>query len=363
MNSILLNYILKGFLKDFLIVIIIFYCFGVILNLFEEIEFFKNIDVNFLIPLMLTVIFIPGMIIKLLPFIIFISSMWFMMKIRNNKDLLTMKVFGYSNMKIFFILALFSFILGWIILFAINPITSNMATFYEKTKSNYSKDIDHLINFNKNGLWIKEEFENKKRIISAERPEGYDLINLKIFHFSEDSTLLEKIFAEKANIKENTWKLENVKVFKYYSDGVQKNEDLKNYELNSVYNFNKINSLFKNFDTLSFLKIITEKNKLLENGYSEPFIKESLHKMLSIPFFLFFMTALASIFTMNTLKKDDNIKLTLVGLTVCVLTFYFKDLSFALGQTGRIPMILAIWSPIIALSFFAFIGVLQINEK
>ena len=60
-------------------------------------------------PLMLTSIFIPGMIIKLLPFIVFISSMWFMMKIRNNKDLLTLKVFGYSNIKIFFILAFFSF--------------------------------------------------------------------------------------------------------------------------------------------------------------------------------------------------------------------------------------------------------------
>ena len=44
-------------------------------------------------PLILTSIFVPSMIIKILPFIIFISSMWFMMKIRNNKDLLTLKVF------------------------------------------------------------------------------------------------------------------------------------------------------------------------------------------------------------------------------------------------------------------------------
>ena len=75
------------------------------------------------------------------------------------------------------------------------------------------------------------------------------------------------------------------------------------------------------------------------------------------------MTALASIFTMNTLKKDDNFRLTLICLIVCVITFYLKDLSLALGQTERIPIILAIWSPIIALSFFSFIGILQINEK
>ena len=66
---------------------------------------------------MLTSIYIPSMIIKLLPFIIFISSMWFIIKIRNNRDLLTLKVFGYSNFKIFLILALTSFFLGWIIFF------------------------------------------------------------------------------------------------------------------------------------------------------------------------------------------------------------------------------------------------------
>ena len=180
MSSIIFNYILKNFLKTVSIFVVVFYIFGVLLNLFEEIEFFKNINVSLYTPILLTSISVPGIIIKILPFIIFISSMWFMIKIRNNKDLLTIKVFGYSNIKIFFILAIFSFILGWVILFAINPITSSMATFYEKTRSNYSRDIDHLVNFNKNGLWIKEELPDAKRIISAERPEGFNLINIKI---------------------------------------------------------------------------------------------------------------------------------------------------------------------------------------
>ena len=44
MNKVILNYILKNYLKNFLIVVGIFYCFGLILNLFEEVEFFKNLD-------------------------------------------------------------------------------------------------------------------------------------------------------------------------------------------------------------------------------------------------------------------------------------------------------------------------------
>ncbi len=363
MNSIIFNYLIKNFLRTFFTIVLIFYAFGVILNLFEEIEFFKNINVSFLTPLILTSIFIPSMIIKILPFIIFISSMWFMLSIRNNKDLLTIKVFGYSNLKIFFILASTSFILGWVVLFFANPITSSMSKYYEKTKSSYSRDIDHLVNFNKNGLWIKENTKNNTmRIISAAKPEGVNLIDLTIFHFDSNSNLIEKIISKKTNIKNNEWILNDVLVFKP-KDGVLEKKEYKNYSIISIYDYEKITNLFKNFDTLSFLDLILNYQNLENKGYNKEFLNQSLHSMLTLPFFLFLMTALSSVLTLNTLKKSDNLKFIVLGLIISVLIFYFKDLSLALGQTERIPLILAIWAPVITLSFFIFIGVLQINEK
>ena len=288
--------------------------------------------------------------------------MWFMMKVRNNKDLLTLKVFGYSNIKIFFILATTSFILGWLILLIANPITSSMSKYYEKTKSNYSRDIDHLVTFNNNGLWIKEKVGTKQRIITASKPNQFDLIDVKIFHFDNDANLLEKIMSKKANIKDNEWVLNDVNIF-VVNKGIFKRKDVETYRLNSIYNYNKINSLFKNVDTLSFLDLTLNYKKLLDNGYNKPFLNQSLHSMLSLPFFLFLMTAIASVFAMNSLKNSDNFKLIILGLITCVLTFYFKDLSLALGQTDKIPIIFSIWAPVIALTFFTFIGVLQINEK
>ena len=252
MNKIIFNYLIKNFLQTFFIVILIFYCFGMILNLFEEIEFFKNINNSSFLPLTLSSIYIPSMLIKILPFIIFISSMWFMMKIRNNKDLLILKVFGYSNLKIFFILAFTSFILGWIILFFVNPVTSSMSRYYEQTKSKYSKDIDHLVTFNKNGLWIKEKLMGKQRIISASKPEKYNLVDVAIFHMDEKSNLVEKIVSKKANIKNNNWLLSDVKVYKL-KDNIFISEEFEFYTIESIYDYEKINSLFKNFDTMSLL--------------------------------------------------------------------------------------------------------------
>ena len=223
---------------------IVFYCFGLILNLFEEIEFFKNTEVSVIVPLMLTSIYIPSLIIKILPFIIFLSSMWYMIKIRNNKELLILKTFGYSNIKIFLILATTSFILGWLVLLVINPISSSMSKYYEETKSNYSKDINHLVSFNRNGLWIKENIKSKQRIINASKLDGFKLFDVSIYHLSQNSNLIEKIFSDEANIKNNNWELKNVSILNL-NNGIFTEKKYDEYNMISLYNYEKINSLFK----------------------------------------------------------------------------------------------------------------------
>ena len=286
MSKVLLKYLLQNFLKSFVVMVSIFYCFGILLNLFEEVEFFKNIDTSIFTPLILTSLIIPSLIVKILPFIIFISSMWYMLRLRNSKELLTLKVFGFSNLKIFFILAFSSFILGWLTLFFVNPITSTMTKYYETTKSNYSRDIDHLILFNKNGLWIKENFDSKQRIISATKPEKNNLLDVTIYHLNDDTKLIEKIIANKADISEKQWKLQDVTIFNFEGEVVKENKK-NHYNIQSNYNFEKINNLYRNFDTLSFLDLLTNYDNLLNNGYNNSFLKQAYIQCFHFHFFIF----------------------------------------------------------------------------
>jgi len=362
MNNIILNYLLKNYFKYFFLVTLSFYCFGIILNLFEEVEFFKYAEVNIFTPLLLTCIFVPSLIIKLLPFIIFISSVWYMVKIRNNKDLLTLKVYGYSNIKIFFILAFASFLLGWIVLFLVNPMTSSLIKYYEKTKSNYARDIDHLVSFNKNGLWIKEYFNDNDRIITASTLNNITLSDLQIFEFNKDYKLTKTLQAETANIQTNKWILRKVKITNFKT-GLTEQISIDEYLIESNYNYNKLINLFNNSDTFSFIEILLDFKSMLKKGYNEEFLKLNLYSMMTLPFYLFVMTGLASILTLHTMKNSQNFNFIIIGLVFCVIIYYFKDLSLALGKTDRIPLVLSIWSPVIALSFFTLIGVIQINEK
>ena len=362
MIKVLSRYLLSGYFKSIFKVILIFYCFGLILNLFEEIEFFKNLNVTILMPITLTALFIPSLIIKMLPFIIFISSLWFLLNLRNSRDLLTLKVFGFSNFKIFFILAITSFIFGWVVLLTINPFTSTMVKFYEQTKSEYSKDIDHLVSINKNGLWTKENLSKGYRIISSNEIKKNVLKKITIFDLDQNYNLIQKINSETADISKNKWVLNKVTIIKF-NDGMPQESYEDNLIMTSKYDYKKINSLFRNFDTMSFLDLILNYQDLQNKGYNKAYLDQNLNSMLSLPFFLFMMTALASILTMNTLKQSNNFTFIIAGLIACVAVYYFKDLSLALGKTDRVSLSLSAWIPVAVIGLFSAIGILQINEK
>ena len=139
--------------------------------------------------------------------------------------------------------------------------------------------------------------------------------------------------------------------------------DFKTLAFDTTFNKAKFNSIYSNLDTISFYKIITDIKKLKKKGYNERLLNEKKHYYLSLPFFLVLMVCLASIFTLNSSQKKQNIYYIILSIITCVIIFYFKNFSMALGTTERIPLELSVWSPIIILTLFCSVGIIQINEK
>ena len=361
MNKIINKYILRNFTKTVLIMLFIFFCLGIILNLFEEIEYFKKYETGLILPTILTIAFLPNLVLNLLPFIIFLSAILFFRKIKNNKDLLSLKVFGVSNLNISFLTSNIAFAFGLVVIVAISPITSSLLQYYETTKAKYSDEVTHLISFNKNGIWIKDNFEEKKYIISAKSIENTFLNNISIYEFTNDNKLIARIDAKSAEITEFNWKISSAYKYNFVE---LSGEKLDKLSLNSNYNLDKINSIFKNTNTLSFFNLVNNYHLLVKKGYNKEKLIEKIHHLLSLPVYLFLMVLLASIFMLYDLKRsNNNISIFFLSIFTCVVVYYLKDLSMALGQTGKINLILSVWSPIIILTLINSIGILQINEK
>ena len=73
-------YLITLFLKKIFNIFIIFFALIFILNLFEEITFFKDLGVNSFFPVMLTFLNIPATIFEIFPFIFLISTQFFFLK-------------------------------------------------------------------------------------------------------------------------------------------------------------------------------------------------------------------------------------------------------------------------------------------
>mgnify|MGYP006110928201 CR=1 FL=1 len=361
MNKIINQYLIINYSKVVINTILIFLALGIVLNLFEEIEFFKNLNQSFTLPFVLSLSFVPTLILDLLPFVIFLASVFYFLRIRANKDLLSVKVFGFSNLRITLIIAFFAFFFGCFILIAINPITSSLVKYYETEKAKYARDVDHLISVNKNGVWIKEIDDTGYKIINAEKLEGEFLKEISIYVFNSDNNFMKRIESSSANISENPWKMEKVRIYNSKDNFQQIN--LEKYDFNTEKVLDKINSLYRNLNTVSFISLIKDYSNLNYIGYSKKLLNEKIHKFISLPFFLFLMVLLAAIFTLGSVNDKQNYYYIIVSILTSVVIYYFKDLSIALGQTGKINLVLSVWMPIIVISLLCTIGVIQINEK
>ena len=71
------TYIIKSYFKIFSFVFLSFFALIIILNIFEEISFFKDTPSSLLTPFLLTFLNAPSVVYQTFPFIFFISIQFF----------------------------------------------------------------------------------------------------------------------------------------------------------------------------------------------------------------------------------------------------------------------------------------------
>ena len=361
-RSFIINkYLAKNFFRTVLNVSASFFCLGFIINLFEEINFFKDFDIGISVPIILSVLFVPSMLYKMFPFIILISGIWFFLKIKKNDEIIAMKVSGMSNFSVILIPCLVSIFLGIFFMTALNPITSSLIKKYETIRGGYEDEQNYLAAITTNGIWIKEKNFGKNYIIRSKNLNYKNLEMVTIYEFDESNNFLKRIEAKFADISLLAWKLKEAKVID--KDGIVIVENTNDLIYRSKYDIKKIKSLYSNLDTISFWNIENEIKLLEKRGYSTNEMRGKLHRSLSFPLFLLSMVLLSGVFTLGTKVKESNWTHVFTAIISSVLIFYFNDFSAALGKTGKLPVEISVWMPILIIFIFGSVGLINANQK
>ena len=243
-----IKYLLKLYSFSFLKVFFIFFGIILILNILDQSNFFKDLKVHFLFPVLLSFLNTPSTIFEILPFIFLISTQFFFIKLIDSYELEIFKYSGLDNLKIVKIISLLSFVFGIFIIIFYYSASSLMKSSYLSLKSKYTDDNKYLAVVTENGLWIKDEIKESIKIINANNIDEQFLNEVLIFQFNKNFELLETIESKKVDVSTNTWRLIDPIIFRDNSQ-IQ----IKEMFLNSNFDLKKNKKFILKFIFINYL--------------------------------------------------------------------------------------------------------------
>ena len=353
------KYFISLFFKKLLLLSVIFFSLSFTLTIFEEITFLSESTSAFYLPFMLAIFDAPTTLLEIFPFIILISAQLFFVELIKRKENEIIKINNLNNFYLIRLLAICSFLFGILIITIYYPISSKLKFIYSDIKNIYSEDGKYLKHLNDNGIWIKDEIDNKIYIINGAEKNDPFLEDVFISKFNNNFNLIENIFADKIDITSNEWVIENPIIFK-------DNRQIKLVEsliLNTHFNIKKINSSFKNLNSFNIIQLIDIKKENTLLGYSSQDIDLHFLKIISLPIYFTILVIISSIIMINIKKNKPYIFHVLLGISLSVIVYYINNIFNVFGLTNKIPIYLSVFFPMIFLGIISLVGLIRINEK
>ena len=361
--KILIKYIIKEFSLSLLIFFSIFFSLIILSSYIEEIIFFREKNISgslFLKTFLLSLIKAPTLIINISPFVFLFSGIFFYVKLLRNNEITPLSLSGFSKNFVTLVPAAYSFFIGIFIIFFLTPISSNMSQYYETVKRNYSANENVLI-MSKSGLWVKEKSGNLNIIIRADKivDQNFDnLKNITLYKFNKSGDLIERIDSKRADIQNDKWILNDIEILDQENNKLNK----KKINFQTNINLNILKNFFTNPDTFSIWKIGEEINEIKKRGYYGQELIITFNKYLSLPFLLSFMIIISTFFTIKIGYQFNNFIYSFFGVMTGIFIYFLSDLSIAFGRSGKLPLIISVWMPILIIMTISLFSIFRENE-
>ena len=352
------KYIFKKFLLSIGKVTLVFSSVVIIMNLFEEISFFRDSEEFILLPIYLTLLNMPSVLFEIFPFVFLIGTLFFFIEIIDKDEINILKLYGVTNLKIIQLLGLLTFAIGFFILIFFYNISSNLKFFYFDIKNQYTKDDKYLAVVTSNGLWIRDEVEDFVNYINADKLDNDKLYGVTISQFDKNFQIKRVIISKEVEISTNNWILNNPIVnFENNSKSYDQIEFFSNFDKKRML------SIFDNLSSLDLFKLEELKKDYEMLGYNTEMINGYKHKLYTYPLYLAIMVCIGSILMLNIKHNKSKVVNITLGITISVIIYYINYFFNVIIETKDVPYLISIWGPQIILSLIIMTNLIRINEK
>ena len=339
--------------KYILINLIIITIFVLFLNLLEISRILEKENTTLGFFLLLSLLKLPTIISEIIPFVVILSIAFLFKNLITNNELISIRNMGFSILDIFKPIAIAIFLFGLFILLFINPLAANFENNFNNLTSKKYPNM-YSIKFINEGMWIKNisEDNNKNYInISKINLDNMNAEEIKILNINNKFNKI--IIAEKGQIIDKIFKLQNVSILNINNDKFEKVEFY-----NLILNFDKSNIIdsILNFKFIPFYKYKKHVNNLKKfNLHSSEVSLYYLSEILK-PIFLVIIGFTVMGFSGKFKRNESFFKVLFISILIGFLIFLLKEIVTTLTTTMEISFI---FSYFIIFMFPLMIGLYQ----
>ena len=324
--------------KYILINLIIITILVLFLNLLEISRILEKDNATLSFFLLLSLLKLPTIISEIIPFVVILSIAFLFKNLITNNELISIRNMGFSILDIFKPIAIAIFLFGLFILLFLNPLAANFENNFNNLTSKKYPNM-YSIKFINEGMWVKNisEDNNKNYInISKINLDNMNAEEIKILNINNKFNKI--IIAEKGEIIDKIFKLQNVSILNINND---KFEKVEFYHL--ILNFDKSNIIdsILNFKFIPFYKYKKHVNNLKKfNLHSSEVSLYYLSEILK-PIFLVIIGFTVMGFSGKFKRNENFFKVLFISILIGFLIFLLKEIVTALTTTMEISFIIS----------------------
>ena len=324
--------------KYILINLIIITILVLFLNLLEISRILEKENTTLGFFLLLSLLKLPTIISEIIPFVVILSIAFLFKNLITNNELISIRNMGFSILDIFKPIAIAIFLFGLFILLFINPLAANFENNFNTLTSKKYPNM-YSIKFINEGMWIKNisDDNNKNYInISKINLDNMNAEEIKILNINNKFNKI--IIAEKGEIIDKIFKLQNVSILNINNDKFEKVEFY-----NLILNFDKSNIIdsILNFKFIPFYKYKKHVNNLKKfNLHSSEVSLYYLSEILK-PIFLVIIGFTVMGFSGKFKRNENFFKVLFISILIGFLIFLLKEIVTALTTTMEISFIIS----------------------
>lgn len=302
-------------------------------------------EVTILAVMQLSLMKLPATIQKLWPFVFLFGAMLALTRLANSSELVVARAAGVSIWQILTPLLLVSATAGAILVTVVNPVGAALSGRYDQLSNRYFKGESSLISVSvRTGLWLREVNRTGHQVIHANSVsgDGEILNDVTIFTYGLNDTFDSRTDAERAQLVEGAWLLENARITS--PDGPR--QLLARTSIPTTLTFAQIVDSLAAPETLSFWELPSFIGLLEHSGFNALSHRLYWNSLLALPLLLSAMVLLAATFCIRlSRRKGGTGWVFFSGAMAGFSVFFITDLVEAFGSAGKLPIILAAWTP------------------